>query len=367
MWLAPLHRPRAVLTAPRGDGPQVLFFSPDSRDLLTSRSLAVWDLAAGTRRVTLEGGAADINSFAWSPDGTHIAGRHLGGGVLIWDRESGKLQRELGDYGLRETLPNTQIIYSPDNRLLFQQAPNTTEMWDIETKQSVLDLRQQVRAYSLEHSQHFPGVFYARLKNKEIAIRLDTGEAIIIDAVSGEFGEIGALSPDGRSYTAWVRRGPVSNVWIWTPRGRRELPPIAGLNLANLWAIPRLAVSNDARYLAVAASEQPLKWIFFGEPVGDYRNRVRLLYPETGRSAGNLNDVDSVAFSPDSNTLAAIKPNGAIELWDLPLRTPFSWVIGASAAAATLAYGFLSWRGRRKGVTTPAPRQSSRCPSPRAD
>jgi WD40 repeat protein len=377
MWLAPLHRPRAVLPASEGAiGAPFCYFSPDSSDLVTihkvepdlekqevgERGLVqLWDAGSGRRRAVLSKSQPFTNSVTWSPDGKRVAGRMANARVLVWNRRTGEVDKEFWAYSLRDVRPNSQIVYDAENRLMFQQSFPETEIWDIETEKPVLRGSHRLLTSIQESDGPFQGFLVGGDYRKYIAIRLDDGSSVDFDMPTGAYSRKFSLSPDGRSCVAWTttnawfRSAPTTtNIWIWTSRARYELPPISWLSLKRSWPYPRLTISNDAKYLAVAVSERRLKWILFGDPVGDPRIRTRFLHPETGESAGALDDVTYVWFSPDRKTVAALASKGEIQLWDLPVRTPLSRILGAAAAAAALTYALRYLRSRPNRGSKPA-------------
>src|SRR5262249_37179166 len=160
--------------------------------------------------------------------------------------------------------------------------------------------------------------------------------------------------PDGQSYamTFWTN---ANRVVVWTSETSTSLPSIPWLN--NDWSVQnRLALANDAALLAVYATYQPRKWIFFGEESKEPRHRIHLIERKTAQEVGRIEGGQRGVFAPDNRTLAMTLANGDVQLWDLPLRKPWGEIALSALAAAVVVYLVLSWRAlwrwKRQGVIT---------------
>lgn len=392
MFLAPLQWPRATLPAPeRVNTAPSYFFSPDSRLLVTvhlqprpEQGLSgnfgcarLWDAHNGKLLAVLTNEQRLINSVTFAPDGSDIAGRHEDGKILIWNRADGTLRREVWNQHLKQAHPNTQIIYTPNGRLLYQHDRNWTQMFDVETNRLAVDMADIAVKFS-ETTIRVQDFFFAAKDHKAVAIRLDTGEVVANfqfggdDApqqqpvskwgsgntnlggnFSGEMNTTGALAADGRTYAAWTASAPAAFkiasevVTVFRPDSALTLPPFPWHTSA--WnSTRRLAISSDAKLLAAEGVENPRKWIVFGPPTNNERSRVFLIDARTGQGLGAINDAQGPGFSPDNRTLAVARENGDVQLWDMPLRKPWGWIALGSFGAAAVTSLLLTWRARRR-------------------
>lgn len=362
--LAPLARPRATLPPPRFAGavPQV-FFAPDSKHLVTVHLITpqgmwigghfagagtahLWDAETGMHIAVLREPKRLINSVTFSPDGTAVAGRHEDGRILIWERATGAVREEIWNDHLKKAHPNTQIVYTDDGGLLFQDAQDWTVMRHVDTGKAAFDFRPQLRDCD-SGTINFQSFYLGAGNRHAFVVSLATGDLIAkFQSPDSELDVNGVLSPDGRALALWLRVLP-ARVAVWTSEGNKTLPRMTWLN--QTWNLPnRLALSNGGRLLAVQSTYHPLKWIFFGEPSREPRQRIHLFDPEAGREVGRIPDGQSAAFSPDERTLAVALADGSVQLWDLPLRRPWGWIGLAALAAATTVYILLTWWVRRK-------------------
>jgi WD40 repeat protein len=386
MFLAPLQWPRATLPGPERVNPAPsFFFSPDSRLLVTVHlqprpeqgmsgnfgCARLWDAVNGKLLAVLTNEQRLINSVTFAPDGSDVAGRQEDGKILIWNRADGTLRREIWNRHLQAAHPNTQIVYTPNGRLLYQHDRNWTQMFDVETNELAVDVADVAVKFS-ETTIRFQDFLFAAKEHKAVAIRLDTGEVVANfrfggdDApqqqpvsqwgsgnanlggnLSGGMNTTGALAADGRSYAAWTGNIAGEVVTIFRPDSALTLPPFPWHTSA--WNnTRRLAVSSDANLLAAEGVENPRKWIFFGPPSNNERSRVYLIDARTGQGLGAISDAHTPAFSPDNRTLAVALDNGDVQLWDMPPRKSWGWIALGSAGTAGMTYLLLAWRARRR-------------------
>jgi WD40 repeat protein len=131
IWDFQRRRLKQILPVLRGDnGMGSLAISPDGSRVAfcgyNSASLSVWDLQKGTLLVTLGGHSQNVNSLAWSPDGTRLFTASRDGTVRVWNsrgsynHEAGLLLEKLSTSCLlaEECVKavNAQATISPDLR-----------------------------------------------------------------------------------------------------------------------------------------------------------------------------------------------------------------------------------------------------------
>jgi WD40 repeat protein len=359
MLLAPLNQPRLTLSAAgqrRPFGP-MLFFSPDSSQLVTVHhqqnkpspvggeppsgnrgSAKLWDVGSGQLMARLTDNERFITSVAFSPDGTALAGRQEDGRISVWDRGTGKL---IGEHAhawlLKDAHPQTQVVYAPDGRLLYQNGEIWTRMHDVATGKLESDFTEKKAPFD-SASVGIQNFFLAAGPPGAVVFRLDTGEVHAVfetDGVKIDGNDV--LSQNGRCY-AFLRRdgSDGTTLMVWTPSGRRMLR--RDFQLAG-------ALSNDGRWLATFIIRDPV-WPIGTQPNGTKNGVVVITDTSTGRERALLPGTPSVAFAPDDRTLAISLESGDVQLWDFPLRTRWEWIIPAGVATAALAYWVSGLRRR---------------------
>ncbi len=118
LWDLATGRERMVLHHP--SPAMSIAFSPDSRWLATggptdNRSILLWDLQSGSRRVLLAGGPGPTMSLVFSPDGALLASAGFPEhDVRLWDVQTGRVCRLFSGH----TRPVNSVAFSPDGSLL---------------------------------------------------------------------------------------------------------------------------------------------------------------------------------------------------------------------------------------------------------
>lgn len=115
------------------ESPFAAAFRPDGKEIATAafgRSVVtVWNVLDGRPSRLLAGHAKPVYSVAYSADGRLMASAAPGGGVIIWEAETGAQLL---------TLPNPReladaIAFSPDGRYLAVPIGRQIRIWDLST------------------------------------------------------------------------------------------------------------------------------------------------------------------------------------------------------------------------------------------
>ncbi|MGH2655199.1 MAG: protein kinase domain-containing protein [Actinomycetota bacterium] len=246
---------RRVRTIPGAAGGAI--YSPDGSEIATGgeRTATIWDATTGREILSLEGHTGDVLGLAWSADGSLLATGSTDGTARIWDATTGTQLRVLaGHTGLV-----AMVAFSPDGtRLVTGGGDGTARVWDVTPEGG---------------SEVFGGA-----------------EPEIINSV--------AFSPDGSSVltTGW----PPGGGWLWdssTGDRIRSYP----LTL-RAGAFDRTGSTIVAAGWSDAASSQG----------------VRVLETVSGAEIEfhAVDDLWSVAATPDGSLIATGEGDGTVTLWD---------------------------------------------------
>src|SRR5439155_10458942 len=128
--------------------------------------------------------------------------------------------------------------------------------------------------------------------------------------------------------------------------GRLPIGPEDRLAACVGWASPTAAavavVSDDPPDRVGAWLEEWLPWLGLRAAPG----RVKVVDVATGRATCVVSGgTRSVHFAPDGG-LVVHRPD-AVQVWDVPPRTPLTWLAGAAALLALPPAGVAWWRTRR--------------------
>jgi WD40 repeat protein len=107
-------------------------FSPDGRTLATSSAdstICLWDVATGTRRISLTGHNGEVDSIAFAPDGRRLVSGSKDRTMKVWDAVTGELCETITGHTDRIE----SLAFSPDGRILASGSGGkdaTIKLWD---------------------------------------------------------------------------------------------------------------------------------------------------------------------------------------------------------------------------------------------
>src|SRR5262249_15197460 len=119
-------------------------FSPDGRRLVTGEGVRgrplmpnevkLWDLAGGTKPISLKGHNAAVSSVAYAPDGRSVASGDAQGILRMWDTATHqqRFTRKAHARMIRG------IVYAPDSKTVITvdgvyQSPGEIKLWEVAT------------------------------------------------------------------------------------------------------------------------------------------------------------------------------------------------------------------------------------------
>jgi WD40 repeat protein/serine/threonine protein kinase len=125
----------AVALSP--DGARVAFddYAPAAGEAARAR-VRVCDVASGRELSALEGGGANIQCLAFSPDGRLAAAGDQAGRLVVWDTTTGRRLHPADLEG-----PTYRLAFSPDGRRLAAVDRQQVKVWDVASGKEVLTLR----------------------------------------------------------------------------------------------------------------------------------------------------------------------------------------------------------------------------------
>ncbi len=379
-----------------------LMFSPDGRSLASynvDENIQLWDVNGGRKRKTLKGHKSKVTSIAFSPDSRTLASAGYDKTFRLWDIRTGKYKKTATGHG--HWFRN--VALSPDGETLvsLDYGNKAIHLWNIHTG---------------EHKKTFKGdkkgVGGARLSpdgkhlmswtvyNSTIRLwNISTGELKKLKGprkhVSGA-----AFSSDGETLISWGinnKRRDILHLWDvetlhrkqtlegnWMYMGARYLDrkTFVGLDWElsygpvrlHHWDIPTSEYTvreikekktiSEARF---SPDRQTVAIIFKDRLTVKSKQHlnIELWDATTGQHRytliGHTDDIPSIAFSPDSRTLASGSKDKTIRLWDVNTgqhKQTFTdqdwiddqfeeegrvWKVAFSPDGRTLASGM--WRG----------------------
>ena len=318
-----------------------LAFSHDGKFLAaaSSDSIYVWNIAMKKRIAHLKGHAGKVLCVSFSPDGKLLASGCVDGEIKLWDAKSFRYLKQLNQS--RESKGTrwiSDVVFSPDGNLLTTSSVNkkayVVRLWDVKSG----------KRKSLNWFDDMVWSFAFNATGKTLI--LGGKDFRRMDVVTGDIGPaFGAeegndilkltIDPQGEKLIA-VRQKSIQE---WDLRKRRPLC------IRDAFSLPDSALSRDGKTLAVS---EPTKLQFYdvgtgarigkglhgyiNGPLAFSRDMKTLAVPQVdgillvsnpnfplARNAQKrIRFIRSVAFTPDSKTLASAGSDGVIRLRKLP-------------------------------------------------
>ena len=335
-------------------------FSPDGQRLAVASGIGIWlyDVATLRELVLLTGHTGRAEAVAFSPDGTTLVSGANDGMLKLWDVETGANIATLGGDNRTWQQSVQSVAFSPDGTTLAAGSYGKVNLWDVPTKTNITTLEGHTKwvssvAFSPDGTTLASGLNDDKVELWDIATKTNIATLIHMGLVQSV-----AFSPDGTTLAS----GASLTVKLWDIATRTNVATLRntggavafspdGTTLAtrqNLWDV--------AKREKIATFEGPASSMVFSPDgtmlasgAGDGTVRLWDIATQNSVTIRHSNGVRTVAFSPDSATLAY--PVGrSVRLWDVATQTTVAildkvWPesIAFSPDSATLAVGGHLW------------------------
>jgi WD40 repeat protein len=381
-------------------------FSPDCARIVTAGLKAdnpdrphegkgeatVWDARTGTALLELHGGAGQVQSVAFSPDGarivsTSVRGEYSVGAVNVWDARTGTALFELKGFAGAD-----RVVFSPDGTRFTSGAVHQEQratVWDARTGMTQLELKGgpgQVTsvAFGADGDRIVTAGGEADLPGGATVWDARTGVALVELKGFKEGVNSVAFSPDGeRIVTAGVRGmnsgGGELKVWdaktgavlfdLTQPQGDMEGISIGGKGGCVAFSRDGTRfVAGDVRTSKTMGGEVKVWDARTGEPLiglgaqvgsvhcvafspdgarvvaGGLGKTARVCDVRTGAPQldlkGHTGEVNCVAFSPDPQGTRIVTGSGdrTVRVWDARTGTALVELKGHTGAVTSVAF-----------------------------
>jgi WD40 repeat protein len=311
-------------------------FSPDGR-LVASASLdhtvKVWDLAEGAERITFRGHVGRVVSVRFSPDGRELLSGSLDGTVKVWPVP---LRGPSPVFDFHEGNWGASVGFSPDGRWLIRHAGGQVTLWNAAAHSKVA----RFPAIGFQCAPHGGLLICMRESSFDLVDLSEAAPKVIRTIPAGDqLSWQARFSPDGAwlalannagSFGLWrtadwveikkVQTGPVDHC-AFSPDGKL-FATSHGSGAVALWhtgnwtktrvlSLPAqgllVAFSPDGRWLAIGCKDTTVQL-------------CDLATGETHSLRGDAGSIWSIAFTHDSQTLAAGTHDGLVKFWNVPTR-----------------------------------------------
>lgn len=328
-----------------------IVFSPDQKTFVKSGyepdtdQIQLWDIETG-RLYSNFNTSTYLNSFTFSPNGSHIATGSRDGIVRVWKvpvhAKSSILHRAWGlifgpqpktYLGHTESFRFNAITISQDSKMVASaNTDGTIRGWDIETGTEKISLTQ--------HSCEVKTFAFSENNKALISIGLDMGKKIasvwntetgrertteIIDESTHGIAAV-RLSTDARLFAT---ESADESVRLWDGSTNRFISLLKAKKVANgpRYAFERkLVFSPDNKILARGHSDGTIQ-------LWNLENRHELPTLE-----GHTGNCRRLVFAPDSKTLASTNSDATTRLWDVTTNTEIAQFEGEESRTLALAF-----------------------------
>lgn len=285
------------------DGVTDIAFSPDGKTLASGshdNSVRLWNINSGTALMVFTGHLNAVTSVAFSPDGKTLASGAYDNTARLWNIANGKF---LAVFKGHTGFVNS-IKFSPDgNTLASGSNDKTLRLWDISSGDTLAVL--EGHNSDINSIAFSPDRKVLASGSEDNTVRLwSVASGKLLTIIEGAVTSI-AFSPDSKILVT----GNNNSVHLWETASGKALIKIKSNYTTSL------AFSPDGRLIASGSG----RW----EEGDVFDDVVRLWDVANGKEFAIINaknsggGIASVVFSSDSNSLALVRNNGTVLLWDI--------------------------------------------------
>ncbi|MBD1214582.1 MAG: hypothetical protein H9534_17995 [Dolichospermum circinale Clear-D4] len=321
-------------------------YSPDGQTLASGsddNTIKLWNMETGKLLQTLKGHSDVVSSVAYSPDGQTLASASGDNTIKLWNMETGKLLQTLEGHSKWVS----SVAYSPDGQTLASASgDNTIKLWNVETG----NLLQTLEGHSNQVSSvaYSPDGQTLASASSDNTIKLwDVKTGNLLQNVTNRsfmsFFTSVAYSPDGQTLASgsedktikiWQVVASINKAPIQQPQAQVSQPVVStppsqyviGLIALFLLITPGLVILSKIYYDLYPPTPASI--------IANLPSGISLEKTLEGHSES----LESVAYSPNGQTLASGSWDTTIKLWNVKTGNLLQTLEGHSDWVRSLAY-----------------------------
>ena len=306
-----------IWEAPVNPGIYSIVVSPDGVHLASVEDFTVllWDIATGDELRRFEGHIDQVNSVAFSPDGTMLASGSEDGTIRVWNVATGLEIQQLSNTGVAVN----SVAFSSDGKRLASGTNNYVWLWDLTTGNVVYRLGDRHKYSFVAISAR--GLLAAQRSTNGLEVwDMASGDHLVSYRGVSELPPV-AFSPDGNHL---YFGGDATHPLRWFDVN--DLNGGSGSTYVNVndWRMasgPFLRLSPDGTR-AVTGGERGR-----GAAVWDLATRTPIHALEEFGQFRLYGEINSVAFSPNGSQLYTASDDGTVRQWDYATDTETDKVV----------------------------------------
>jgi len=227
-------------------------YSPDGKRIVSGsfdQTVRIWDAVTGDELMVLRGHEKRVFSVAYSPDGKRIISGSYDGSIRVWDAEEGAEIRSLAGHDARIEA----VAFSPDGKSIASGSwDNTVKIWDAETGDELMTLVGHKHGISdVAFSPDCARIISGCWDNSVKVWNAETGDEMM--TINGHKGRVRsvAVSPDGKRIVSSCGddtiqdSGENSTMKVWDAATGSELMTLRSNNISSI------AFSPDGNTIAI--------------------------------------------------------------------------------------------------------------------
>ncbi len=300
-----------------------LTYSPDGKLFAVSGTMGIWIYDAHTgeeRNLLLGHRSGGVPAVAFSPNNKLLASGRRDKTIRLWDPQTG--QHKATFTGHQNAVYS--VAFSPDGKTLASGGEDETiRLWDVATEELLLTFAGHAGGISDVIFSPDGGMLASHGWDEVIHL-WDSNTGEFLRSLTGHAGNVYSIaySPDSKMLASGCEDGTIR---LWeTQTGQLKATLTVSTDSDD---VDSVVFSPDGQTLVGASHEDAM--IQFWDVASGERQKTIESPPDT---------TEKTVFSPDGSTLASAGSDGTVRFWDVATTTPIRTLTGYANLFTDMAY-----------------------------